>query len=464
MSAETTTTKPRDMRTFLVIWAGQVVSIVGSGLTSFALAVWIFESTGEATPFAMAALFASLPRVLMAPIAGAVSDRVSRRWIMILADTGNALLTLAVFLVLRGGGLQVWHVFMLAGIGSIFSGFQEPAYTASITMLVPKRHYARASGMIQMANALDSLAAPALAGVLFVSIGLQGIVLIDFATFFFAIGALLFVQIPDPKFAADEEGAQRSVRDDIAFGWNYLRKRSGLLGLLLYFGLVNYMANGAFVLLGPLVLSFADAATYGVVQTVVGVGMLVGSIAISAWGGPQKRVRGLLSFIGLAGIGLGILGLQASAVVIGAGALLFAVMVPLASGTSQAIFLSKVEPSVQGRVFAMRGMVARSIIPLAFLTAGPLADRVFEPLMRDPSNGVLVAIGDVIGTGDGRGVGLMFIAAAMFTICVTIGAYLYPRIRNVETELPDVVVEAAETDEGIEGAGAPAAEAAAAGS
>lgn len=432
---------PRSMRSFLVIWAGQVVSIVGSGLTGFALAVWIFQETGEATPFALTALFASLPRVLISPLAGAAADRVSRRTIMIVADTGNALLTLAVFLMLRTGDLQVWQIFLIAGVGSIFSGFQEPAYTASITMLVPKKHYARASGMVHMSQALESLVSPLLAGVLFVTIGLQGIVLIDFVTFFFAVGALLLVRIPDPVAPEQAGDKPRTMWSDITFGWTYLRARTGLLGLLIYFGLVNYMLNSVFVLLGPLVLSFADAATMGGIQTVMGAGMLVGSVVMSTWGGPKRRIPGLLGFIAFAGLGLMVLGLQASPIVIGAGILMVALMVPLASGTSQAIFLSKVEPGVQGRVFAMRGMVSRSIIPLAFLTAGPLADRVFEPLMLDPSASVLAGVGSLIGTGAGRGIGLMFIMAGVLMLAATVGAYLQPRIRQVEHELPDVEVE-----------------------
>lgn len=431
------------MRGFFIIWAGEAISIVGSGLTGFALAVWIFQETGQATPFALAALAASLPRVLISPIAGVVVDRFSRRWIMILADTGNAFVTLAVLLILRSGDLQIWQVYLIAAIGSIFSGFQEPAYTASITMLVPKQQYTRASGMVQMSSALESLVSPLLAGILFVAIGLNGIIWIDFITYFFAVGALLLVHIPDPVTATEEHQDQRSVWRDIAFGWRYLKARSGLLGLLIYYGFVNYLVNGAFVLMGPLVLSFGDAATLGVVQTVMGVGFLVGSIAISTWGGPKRKIPGVIAFIGIGAVGLSVIGLQASVAVIGVGIFIMALMVPMASGTSQAVFLAKIEPAVQGRVFAMRSMVARSIIPLAFLTAGPLADQIFEPLMQAPSGPVLTAIGNLIGTGPGRGVGLLFVVAGVLMLLVTVAAYAYPRIRLVEDELPDVVVEAA---------------------
>jgi hypothetical protein len=293
---------------------------------------------------------------------------------------------------------------------------------------------------------VETLISPVLAGILFVAIGLQGIVLIDFVTFFFAIGALLLVRIPRPKAAEEEAAEQRSVWSDIVFGWHYLRARAGLLGLLIYYGLVNYLFNGAFVLLGPLVLSFGNAAALGSVQSVMGVGMLLGSIAISTWGGPAKKVRGVIGFIALASVGLSIIGLQATAFVIGVGIFILAAAVPFASGISQAIFLAKVEPAVQGRVFAMRGMVSRSIIPLAFLTAGPLADRVFEPLMRAPTAPVLVAIGDLIGVGPGRGIGLMFSLAGVLMLGATAIAYAYPRIRMIETELPDVVADTPEPE------------------
>ena len=190
------------MTTFLIIWLGQIISIIGSGLTSFALAVWIFGETGKAVPLAITVLAGNLTRLLLSPIAGSLADRWNRRKLMIAADTGDALVTLAAVLLVSGGRLEVWHAYLVALASAAFSAFQEPAYMASITMLVPKEHLTRASGMMQAGQALEMLIAPALAGVLFGVIGFRGIVIIDFITYFFAIAALLVVAIPQPQLSA----------------------------------------------------------------------------------------------------------------------------------------------------------------------------------------------------------------------------------------------------------------------
>jgi MFS transporter, DHA3 family, macrolide efflux protein len=430
----------KGMKTFMVIWLGQILSMLGSGLTNFALSVWIFEQTGRATPFALAALAGSVPRILLSPIAGSIVDRWDRRKIMILADSANALITLAVAVLYFSDSLQVWHIYIIALIGSSFGAFQEPAYTASITMLVPKKDLARASGMTQSGQALEMLISPILAGILFVTIGLRGIILIDFATFFFAIGALLLVRIPRPP-VVETEGERKSIWSDAAFGFKYLRARSGLLGLLLFFALTNFLLNLAAVLTGPLVLSFSNAAALGGVQTAGGAGMLAGSIVLSAWGGPTRRIPWVFVVICLAACGLILMGLNPSAFVISLGMFVFLAPIPVGSGLSQALFQSKVEPGVQGRVFAIRGMISRSMMPLAFLLAGPLSDRVFEPLMM--AGGALAdsQVAQIIGSGAGRGTALIFVSSGIVLLGTSLLAYLNPRIRNLEQELPDVISE-----------------------
>lgn len=431
------------MRTFLIVWIGQIISIIGSGMTSFALGVWIYQETRQATPFAITVLLGSLPRLLLTPVAGSLADRWNRKRLMILADTGNAVITLVTALLVFSGGLQVWNIYLLAMFGSAFSAFQEPAYTASITMLVPKKELARASGMMQMGQAIEMLIAPLLAGALFGVIGLGGIIVIDFVTYFFAVGALFWVHIPQPEIKEmdGKSGKTRfgTVLADMGFGLDYLRQRAGLLGLLLYFALVNFLLNFSAVLMAPLVLSTAGAAAFGLVQTFSGLGMLGGSVAMSAWGGPKQRIRAVIGFICLMGFGLALAGLQAGWLFPALGFLVMMVCVPIASASSQAIFQTKIEPSVQGRIFAVRSMISRSMMPLAFLLSGPLADRVFEPLMQPGGalDGTFVSA--LLGSGAGRGVGLLFVLAGLLLLLVSLLAFANPRIRYVETELPDQV-------------------------
>lgn len=435
-----TTTQPRNMRTFMVIWAGQVISILGSGLTSFALGVWIFQQTGQATPFALTVLFGTLPRILLSPLAGSLADRWNRRWLMILADSGNALVTLVVVYLVFTDSLQIWNIYLVALAGSLFAAFQEPAYTASVTMLVPKKDLARAGGLMQIAQSMEMLVAPLLAGVLFGVIGLRGILIIDFVSYFFAVGALLIVRIPQPELTTQPaEKGKNQTWSDAVFGWNYLRQRGGLFGLLLYFMLVNFLLNLAAVLTAPLVLSFTTPTVLGAIQTFSGVGMLAGSLILSAWGGPKQRIRGVLGFIGLASLGVLLIGIRADALWIGAGFFVLMFCVPLASGVSQAIFQTKVAADVQGRVFAIRAMISRSMMPVAYLLAGPLADAVFEPAMRPGGWLAQSPLGTLLGVGVGRGIGLIFFSAGVLLVAATLIAYLNPRIRNVESDLPDAL-------------------------
>lgn len=427
------------MRTFLLIWLGQLFSILGSGLSSFALGVWIYQQTGQATPFTLTILFGSLPRLLVMPFAGSLADRWNRRLIMILADAGAALGTVAIVFLLFLGNLQVWHIYIIVVFSSMFSAFQEPAYMASITMLVPKKDFARANGMTQMGQAIGSIVTPLLAGILFVAIGLKGVVLIDLVTFFLAVTPLFIIRIPQPK-VEESHGGKKTVASDFAKGWQFISSRIGLLGLLLYYAMVNFLLNVVAVLTPPMLLAAHSATVLGGVQTVMGVGMLCGGLLMSAWGGPKtRRIPKVIGFIALAAVGLAAAGMGASPVFPALGLFTLLFFVPIASGTSMAIWQSKVPPEMQGRVFSVRSMISQSMMPLAFLISGPLADRVFEPLMRAGGALANTFVGTLLGTGPGRGIGLMFVIAGLAAVAASGVAYLNRHIRNIETELPDVI-------------------------
>jgi MFS family permease len=429
--------EPKNMNSFFTIWIGQLVSILGSGLTGFALGVWIFQQTGKATPFAITVLFGSLPAVLLGPVAGAVADRFNRKKVILLADTGNALITLIAFLLLMSGQLEIWNIYMIALVGSIFSAFQEPAFAASIVMLVPRKDLQRANGMTQMTNALGNLVPPLIAGLLFGLIGLQGIILIDFITYFAALGTIIISRIPQPERIEPQEKSSQ-WREAMA-GWRYLRLNGGLLGLVFYFAIVNFMINFAAVLTSPMVLAIFSPAILGYVQTAGGLGMLIGSILLSVWGGLKKKILSIMIFITISSLGLALAGLRPNAYLIAAGYFVMLFLIPLASGASQAIFQTKVPLGLQGRVFAMRSMISRSIMPIAFLTAGPLADFVFEPMMREGGSLANTFLSQIVGVGPGRGIGIIFIIAGLGTIIATWLSYLNPKIRNIEVNIPDVI-------------------------
>jgi DHA3 family macrolide efflux protein-like MFS transporter len=433
--------QPKNMRTFLVIWFGQLISIIGSGLTGFGLSVWIFTQTGDATPFALNALAFNLPRILIQPIAGSVADRFNRKKIMIISDTGAALVTLAVAGLLFTDNLQVWHIYLTTAISSLFSAFQDPAYRSSITMIVPKKDLARAGGMQQIGSATNLILVPMLAAFLYAAVGLRGVILIDFATFFFAIGALLLVHIPQPELKTQlSEDGKPSMLKDVGFAWKYLRERPGLFGLLWYFAAVNFFLSLSGPLWGPLVLSFGSEVELGVVQMATGLGMLLGGVLISTWGGPKKKkIPAVIAAISLSSIGYVIASLHPSVVFPAVGQFVVALFLPVSAALSQAVWQVKVPADIQGRVFSIRAMIAFSIIPLANLVAGPLADKVFTPMMS--AGGLLSdsVFARLIGIGTGRGFAMVFLVSGVFLVGLSLLVLAYPRVRNIEAEIPDAI-------------------------
>lgn len=432
------TQTPASLRAFGLMWFGQLISLVGSGLSRFALGVWVFERTGSATQFTLILLFAFLPGLLTAPLAGALVDRWQRRWVMFGCNLTSALGVLGIVLLVRADALQIWHVYLVAGISSAVNSFHWPAYIASTTQMVPKRHLGRANGLLQFGMASAESLAPVLAGVLLAWVGMAGLVLIDVVTFLFAASTLLLVRIPQPEASGAGRRARGGLFREAAFGWTFIRERPGLLGLLVFFALINLVSSGCTALVIPMMLSFSTREVLSYVQSASGAGLLVGSIFMTVTGGPRPRIYGVLGFGLLFGVALAIAGLRPSPVLIGTGLFLAMFGVPLINGSSQAIWQVKVPPDVQGRVFAVRRLIAQFTAPLGFLCAGPLADYVFRPLLAE--GGPLAgSVGRVLGVGPGRGIGLIFVIAAALPIVVSLWSWARPHVRRVEEELPDAM-------------------------
>jgi MFS family permease len=434
------------MRTFFVIWSGQLVSTIGSGLTGFALGVWIYQETGSVTLFAMNMLAFAIPNLLVSPFAGAMVDRYDRRWVMILSDTGAGLATLSIAILYMTGNLQVWNIILATAFNSAFSTFQWPAYSAVTTLLVPKEQLGRAGGMVQIGEAMSQLLAPAAAGALFVTVGLGGVIVIDFVTYFLAVLTLLVVRVPSPERSEAGKEGQGSIWKEALYGWTYISARAGLLGLLLVFAAFNFVSGLMMPLIMPMILDMTSAAILGYLVSIVGVGMLAGTLVMSAWGGPKRRIHGVLGFLMLSGFFTSMLGISPLIPVMAVAGFFLMFTMPIINGSSQAIWQSKVDPDVQGRVFSVRRMIAWSMTPLAYIVAGPLADRVFKPLLME--GGALAdSIGQLIGVGPGRGTGFMFIVVGALSIVVAALGYLNPHVRNVEDELPDVITPEDSKDE-----------------
>ena len=269
-------------------------------------------------------------------------------------------------------------------------------------------------------------------------ISLEGVMLIDCVTFLIAVAALLLVRFPQPEAISTGEATPDSFWEQTSFGWKYIARRQGLFGLLGLLAAVNFLWGMVGALVVPMVLSFASSQALGALLSIAGLGMLAGSLAMSAWGGPRRRIHGVLLFEILSGACFLLMGASASFWPVAIGAFGAHVTIAIVYGSNQAIWQSKVEPGAQGRVFAAQQMLIRATSPLAYLLAGPLADKIFEPLLS--TGGALSgSIGPIVGAGPGRGIGLLFVVMGVVKVLLPLIGYWKPSIRLVEDDLEDAV-------------------------
>jgi DHA3 family macrolide efflux protein-like MFS transporter len=443
----------RGMRTFTIIWFGQLISTLGSGLTGFALGVWIYEQTDSVTLFAVSMLVWTLPAILLAPVAGMLADRWDRRKLMILADSMAGLATLSIGALAFSGSLEVWHIYIAQVFLAAAETFQWPAYSAATSLIVPKEHLGRAAGMTQIGGAISNLVSPAVAGALYLTAGLEAIVLIDFITYLFALSTLLAVRFPQPEPTEEAAAGKGTFFQEALFGWRYLWEYRPLFTLLMIYAVLNFLFGLQNPLLTPMLLELTTVDVLGFITAASGVGLLAGTLVMSTWGGPKRRIHGI--FFG--GLGSGIAGILTGMftsipLLIGARFLLL-FSLPIANGCSQAIWQSKVAPDVQGRVFAARRMLSHMIMPISYALAGPLSEYAFEPLMAEGGALANTFVGQIVGVGPGRGLAFVFVVTGLMFALMVISYRLLPHVWRLELEIPDAIPpEVPEEPESVEAA------------
>lgn len=280
-------TKLGGMKGFIVVWLGQIVSVLASGMTQFALTLWIYDQTKSAMAFAGMQVAFILPFLLMSPVAGVWVDRYNRKLMMMVSDLGAAVGTVLILVFNSMGVLEFWHLYVVSALIGIGNTFQWPAYSAAISTMVPKEQYGRANGLMSVMEAGPAVLAPLLAGALLPIIGFNWILAIDLITFSFAIGALLVVHIPAPAKTVEGQKKSGSVWSEAWYGFQYIFERPSLLGLQLIFLFGNLFSGMAFTLMAPMILARTNSneILFGTIQSIMAVGGLTGGIIMSAWGG-----------------------------------------------------------------------------------------------------------------------------------------------------------------------------------
>lgn len=439
MTSSLSSKHPTGMTAFSIVWAGQIVSLLGTAMSNFALTLWVFEITGKATPLALIGFFFTAPMVVLSPFVGVLVDRGDRKLMMMLSDLAAALTTAIVLVLYLGGELQIWHLYLTATISGIFQGFQWPAYSAAISLMLPKEQYARANGMLGLAANGSGVFAPLLAGALIGPLGLGGVLILDLLSAAAAISTLLYVHIPRPDRSETGREAQGSFLREAVFGFRYIFARPSLLGLQTVFMAGNFFFNLSFSIMAPMILgrSGNNKLVFGSVQSAGAVGGVAGGLMMSIWGGPKRRVNGVLLgwfFAGL--VGQMVLGLGRALPIWIAGSFLVAFFSPIIDGSNQAIWQAKVPPDVQGRVFTARLFIAWLVSPISAVLAGPLADQLMEPAMAETGR-LNPVFGWLVGSGTGAGISLLFVITGLLITLIGLGGYMFPVVRNVEDLLPD---------------------------
>jgi MFS family permease len=451
--------RPTGMRAFIIIWIGQILSLLGTAVSNYGVRFWIYDkSPGQATPFTLIGFFFTLPMVVLTPVVGVLVDRHNRKLMMMLSDLAAAFTTLILLILYVTGQLEVWHLYITVFISGAFQGFQWPAYSAAISTMLDKKDYTRASAMLEIVGPASFTFAPMIAAALIGPLGLLikntfgsafitrlsgepgllGLLVIDLFSATFAIGSLLFVHIPQPEQSEAGKQAEGSFVKQALYGFQYILERPSLLGLQLVFLLGNLFSSLGYAVYDPMILARTngDKLIFGSIQTIGAIGGVVGGLVIGAWGGFKRRVHGVLLGWALLGVSMLAMGMTSAFIPWMIIAFLSSTLTPLVNSSNQAIWQAKVPPDIQGRVFSSRRLIAWLVSPISLLVAGPMADRLFEPGMQ---NGRLLnaAFGWLVGTGPGAGMALQFIFSGLFALVVGLGSYLFPTIKNAEDILPD---------------------------
>lgn len=408
-------------------------------MSSFALMIWVWNKTGQATTTVLTGVSGVIPSLIVGLVAGVLIDRWDRKWVMIFSDLAAGISSVIILILFSTQQLQVWHLYVTAAIDGAAGTFQYLAYSATISLMLPKAQYARASGLQSLSSYGSKIGAPLIAGVLLGIIGIGGILLIDIATFLFAVGTLLFILIPNPTRTATAVQNRGTFIQEAAFGFRYILQRPGLFGLLLVnLSFVTAESLG-YPLIVPMILARtgSNVIVLGSVQSVLGVGGVIGAVLLTIWGGPRRKIYGVLVGLTLTGLlGDALMGVGQGLAVWMTAAFFLEVFIPIFYGSYQAIWQSKVEPEIQGRVFAARELMVNITQPVSMILTGILSDKVFEPALM-PGGSLTPILGGLVGSGPGAGMGLLLVIAGILSASAGLAGFAFSAVREVEIRLPD---------------------------
>lgn len=407
----------KELHSFLILWITQALSTLGSSMTNFALIIWSYQEHGSALTTALLSICSYAPYVIMSIFAGALSDKWNKKITMLVSDTVAALCTVTVLVLLLTNRLEIWHLYVLNAVNGLMNTVQQPAADVTITLLTPSKHYQKVSGMRSFSSSLVTILTPVVATAMLSFLGLKAVILFDLITFAIAFLSLAcFIKIPE---ITGEQEQTETVLQSARSGLQYLKDNRGILDLILFLAAVNLFASIYDAAFPAMILSKTNETALGVVNTVIGIATLLGSILTSVIPEPKSRVRVICNtlLISMSTENL-ILALTDSVPLWCIGGFLGWIVIPLMNANMDVLFRMHIPVSMQGRVYSARNTFQFFTIPVGYFLGGILVDKVFEPLMAvQDSKSILTTI---FGSGKGSGAQVLFflIAIAGVIICL----------------------------------------------
>lgn len=399
---------------FILLWTGELISAIGSGLTSFGLGVYVFQQTGKASALALVTLMAFMPALLFSIPAGVLADRWDRRILMMLGDGLSAVGLAFILVCMLQGEAQLWQICVGVAISSAFSSLLEPAYKATVTDLLTPEQYTKASGLIGLAGSAKYLISPVLAGILLTVSDIKLLLLIDIGTLLVTAMAVLVVR---SGIVSRHSQQRQSFFAELKEGWNAVSQNRGVLVLVMMGAVITFFLGFIQTLFAPMLLAFSDSAALGITETVCASGMLVSSVVIGMVSIKNGYAKILSASLFFAGIFMAVFGLYENILTIGISGFLFFAMLPFANAALDYMLRTNVKNELQGRAWGVIGVISQIGYVAAYALSGALAD----------------AAGAVLGTGVGRGSGFLIIIAGILLSLTAFTLYQIKSVRMLET-------------------------------
>ena len=413
------------MKEFITIWMGQLISSIGSGMTAFAVSIYVYQSTGSATLVSLATLLAFLPTILLNPVGGVLADRYDRRLMMILGDSLSALGLLFMLISIQTGHRGIMPIFIGVTINSVFVSLLEPAYRATVTDIISEENYAKASGLVQIAGSSKYLISPFIAGLILTVSDIRAILIFDIATIIITAFAVASVK--------KRIGIVKPTNDNFNFfkefqaGVNSITRDKGVRSLVILMTFMCFFIAFIQTLMTPMILAFADTKTLGIMESVSAVGMLIGSVVIGILNIKKNYSKILMVSLMIAGIFMALTGTTTNITFIVVSCFLFFTALPFVNTCADVLIRMRIPNDVQGRAWGIISVITQSGFVMAYAVCGALADYVFDPMFME--GGIFAGnIGQLIGTGEGRGIGFMLIIAG---IIMFVFAFIFSSKKNI---------------------------------